>query len=203
MSSVTCTLKSSYTIIDLLKSNSFWFFCAYAFHTWSHMIKPDKHQGLIHPCFFLWNNNKTIRCSISLIIWLILSRNIIIGGNINPSAATVRTTVTRLFSEPEVRIVTDFWPFCTNDFSGTVSKILGFCPYYLSGEVDTFLSLKLLSAIFNKFLFFHLTIALQKLWKMFFISFKNLFSFLRYSDFCIFSSSFPHFPNSKGQMEVE
>ena len=51
--------------------------------------------------------------------------------------------------------------------------------------------------------FFHQMIPLQKLWKMFFISSKKLFSFSRYSDFCIFSSSFPHFPDSKGQMEVE
>ena len=41
--------------------------------------------------------------------------------------------------------------------------------------------LKLVSAVFIKFLFFHQMIALQKLWKMFFISSKKLFSFLRYS----------------------
>ena len=63
--------------------------------------------------------------------------------------------------------------------------------------------LKFVSAIFIKFLFFHQMIALQNLWKMFFISSKKLFSFSRYSDFCLFSSSFPHFPDSKGQMEVE
>ena len=63
--------------------------------------------------------------------------------------------------------------------------------------------LKLVSAFFIKFLFFHQNIALQKLWKMFFVSSKKLFSFSRYSDFCIFSSSFPHFPDSKRQMEVE
>ena len=38
---------------------------------------------------------------------------------------------------------------------------------------------------------FHQTIALQKLWKMFFISSKKLFLFLRYSNFCIFV--FPSF----------
>ena len=52
-------------------------------------------------------------------------------------------------------------------------------------------------------LFFHQMIGLQKLWKMFFISSKKLFSFSRYSDFCNFFPSFPHFPDSKGQMEVE
>ena len=57
--SVVCALKVSYTINDLLKSNSFWvFFCIW----FPYLIKPDKHQGLIHPCFFLCNNNKTLRC---------------------------------------------------------------------------------------------------------------------------------------------
>ena len=37
------------------------------------------------------------------------------------------------------------------------------------------LLLKLVSAVFIKFLFFHQIIALQKLWKMLFISSKNLF----------------------------
>ena len=44
--------------------------------------------------------------------------------------------------------------------------------------------LKLVSAIFIKFLFFHQMIARQKLWKMLFISSKN-FSFSRYSNFSI------------------
>ena len=53
------------------------------------------------------------------------------------------------------------------------------------------------------FYFFYQMIALQKLWKMFFISSKKLFSFSRYSNFCNFLPSFPHFPDSKGQMKVE
>ena len=44
--------------------------------------------------------------------------------------------------------------------------------------------LKFVSAIFTK-IFFHQMIALQKLWKMLFISSKKLFSFSRYSNFCI------------------
>ena len=36
-----------------------------------------------------------------------------------------------------------------------------------------------------------------------FFSSKKLFWFLKYSNFCNFFSSFPHFPNSKGQMKVE
>ena len=35
------------------------------------------------------------------------------------------------------------------------------------------------------------------------ISSKKLFSFWRYSNFCNFLPSFPHYPDSKGQMEVE
>ena len=48
--------------------------------------------------------------------------------------------------------------------------------------------------------FYFLTKWWEKLWEMFFISSKNLFSFSRYSDFF---PSFPHFPDSKGQMELE
>ena len=43
----------------------------------------------------------------------------------------------------------------------------------------------------------------SKTMKMFFISSKKLFSFSRYSSFFSFSSSFPHFPHSKGQIKVE
>ena len=43
-----------------------------------------------------------------------------------------------------------------------------------------------MSAIFHQFFIFNQIIAFQKLWKMFFISSKKLFSFLRYSNFCIF-----------------
>ena len=52
-------------------------------------------------------------------------------------------------------------------------------------------SLKLVSAIFYQIFIFHQMIDLQKLWKKFFISSKRLFSFLRYSNFCI--SIFPSF----------
>ena len=55
---------------------------------------------------------------------------------------------------------------------------------------------------FIKFLFFHQMKGLQKLQKMF-ISSQKLFTFLRYSNFCNFFTSFPHFPEPKGQMEVE
>ena len=51
--------------------------------------------------------------------------------------------------------------------------------------------LKLVSAIFIKFLFFHQMIVLQKLSKMLFILSKKVFSFSRYSIFCI--SIFPSF----------
>ena len=50
--------------------------------------------------------------------------------------------------------------------------------------------LKLVSAIFYQIIFYQM-IALKKLWKIFFISFKKLFSFSRYSNFRIFF--FPSF----------
>ena len=52
--------------------------------------------------------------------------------------------------------------------------------------------LKLVSAIFNQIFIFHQMIAFQKLWKIFFISSKNLFLISRYSNFCI--TVFPSFP---------
>ena len=54
-------------------------------------------------------------------------------------------------------------------------------------------TLKLVPAIFIKFLFFHQIIALQKLWKMLFISSKKLFSFSRYSIF-VFPASTQFLP---------
>ena len=67
-----------------------------------------------------------------------------------------------------------------------------------------FYVLKLVSALFFiKFLFVHQMMALQKLGKMFFISSKKFCSFSRCSNFCTFSLSFPHFPDSKEQIEME
>ena len=51
--------------------------------------------------------------------------------------------------------------------------------------------LKLVATIFYQIFIFHQIIALQKLWKMFFISSKKLFSFSTCSNFCI--SVFPCF----------
>ena len=48
-----------------------------------------------------------------------------------------------------------------------------------------------MSATFYQIFIFHQMIALQNLWKMFFISTKKLFSFSRHSNFCIFV--FPSF----------
>ena len=47
------------------------------------------------------------------------------------------------------------------------------------------LILKLLSAIFHQIFISHQMVALQKLWKMLFISSKKVFSLSRYSNFCI------------------
>ena len=65
-----------------------------------------------------------------------------------------------------------------------------------SGQVAV---LKLVSAIFIKFLFFHQIIALQKLWKKFSILSKMLFSFSRYSNFCNFSLPFRTFQIQKNK----
>ena len=46
--------------------------------------------------------------------------------------------------------------------------------------------LNLLTAIFYQIFISHQMRALQKLWKMLFISFKKLFSFSRYSNFCLY-----------------
>ena len=57
-------------------------------------------------------------------------------------------------------------------------------------------SLKLVSSIFIKFLFFDQMIALKKLWKMLFISSKKVFSFSRYSNFLYFCPSLFFLPVS-------
>ena len=49
----------------------------------------------------------------------------------------------------------------------------------------TWAYLKLVSAIFYQIFIFNQIIGLQKVWKVFFISSKKLFSFSRYSNFCI------------------
>ena len=73
------------------------------------------------------------------------------------------------------------------------------CTWLLSQLTD-FCPLKLVSATFYQIFIFHQMIALQKLWKMFFISPKKLISFSRYSNFCIFFSPsfFPCQPLLRG-----
>ena len=61
----------------------------------------------------------------------------------------------------------------------------------------SFFLLKPVSAIFINFLLFHQMITFQNLRKMFFISSKKLFSFLRYSNFCLFSLPFHTFQTQK------
>ena len=72
-----------------------------------------------------------------------------------------------------------------------VISLYNFFDIQFSFFIYLFFRLKLGSAIFYQIFIFHQMIALQKLWKMFFISSKNLFSFLRYLNFCIFI--FPSF----------
>ena len=66
------------------------------------------------------------------------------------------------------------------------SYLTKFHPLLISFLVIAIVSnLKLVSAIFIKFLFYHQPIALQKVWKMLFIWSKKRFSISRYSIFCI------------------
>ena len=92
------------------------------------------------------------------------------------------------------------------------TQLKHFCIYYNESEhgvINNTLSqenkksLRLVSAIFYQILILLQMITLQKLWKMFFISSKKLFSFSRYSNVCNLFPSIPHFADSKGQMEVE
>ena len=74
---------------------------------------------------------------------------------------------------------------------------------FVLSDFDYFFLVFLCPLFFIKFSFFHHMIALKKLWRMFFISSKKLFSFSRYSNFCNFFPFSPHFPDTKGQIEVE
>ena len=64
-------------------------------------------------------------------------------------------------------------------------------------KMGFYVLLNLVSAIFYRIFIFHQMIALQKLWKVFFISSKKLFSFSRYSNFCNFSLPFHNFQLQK------
>ena len=70
-------------------------------------------------------------------------------------------------------------------------------------KIFEYLPLKLVYAIFDQIFLFTQNDSPLMTIKMFFISSKKLFSFSGYSNFCCFFSSFPHFPDSKGQAEVE
>ena len=65
------------------------------------------------------------------------------------------------------------------------------------------LFLKLVSTIFYQVFIFSTKWHPFKNYEVFFISSKKIFSFSRYSIFCNFFTSFPHFADTKGQMEVE
>ena len=77
------------------------------------------------------------------------------------------------------------------------SNLVSTCWIYMKES-----TLKLVPAIFYQSFIFHQMIVLQKLWKMFFISSKKLFSFSRYSNFCIFVFS-PFFSLSDVALEVD
>ena len=78
---------------------------------------------------------------------------------------------------------------CTKKFFGSI--ILGQTGKNWVWDYVSCCFLKLVCAVFYQIVIFPQIIALQKLWKMFFISPKKFFSFSRYSKFCIFV--FPSF----------
>ena len=93
-----------------------------------------------------------------------------------------------------VRLITLFSLFWTSDRTCVLQKKLFKIAQNSNKNTCAIVSfLKLVSAIFCQTFIFHQMIALRKLWKMFFISSKKIFSFSRYSNFCIFvfSSFFP------------
>ena len=59
-------------------------------------------------------------------------------------------------------------------------------PKMLNITSEVCLLLQLVATIFYQYFIFYQMTALQKLWKMFFISPKKLFLFSRYLNFCIF-----------------
>ena len=99
------------------------------------------------------------------------------------------------------------WPVCAHhDWNHkTLEVSLNLCwqrPHYLHTRKEDN-NLKLVSAIFYQILIFSPSDSPWKTMNNVFISSKKLFSFSRHSNFCNFCSSFPHLPDSKGQMEVE
>ena len=75
--------------------------------------------------------------------------------------------------------------------ASTQNSVVSSCQSNGNEQSSLKLALKLVSAIFYQFFIFHQMIALNNYEKCFFISSKQLFSFSRYSSFCI--SVFPSF----------
>ena len=86
----------------------------------------------------------------------------------------------------QIYLIRQIWSNWFDRVLAAISQCLIGLTNYVS-----FFFLKLVSAIFHQFFIFKQMIALQKLWKMFFISSKKLFSFSRYSNFYV--SVFPSF----------
>ena len=83
------------------------------------------------------------------------------------------------------------WGKCKFPYYYPVLQIKYFIEFKMKMSIKKTM-LKLVSAIFYQISIFH-WIAFQKLWEIFFILSKKLFSFLRYSNFCnpVFPSFFP------------
>ena len=88
----------------------------------------------------------------------------------------------------------------TNHGQNNISYIAPIICSNLSNSLKPTDNLKACVRYFYQFLFFHQMIALQNLWKMFFIPSEKLSSFSGYSNFCPFSLPFHTFQTQK---EVE
>ena len=111
------------------------------------------------------------------------------------------------------RTFTDMWPWIYLDVGETPVNFEKFLEtsFYRTALNDWFWNLYHAVTVFKAyvrnflsiFYFFTKWYPFKNHEKCFFILYKKLISFSRYSNFCDIFPSFPHFPDSKGQMEVE
>ena len=102
---------------------------------------PYHHETFIKTKLFLGNNAEVSGTVRALIVRSVLPGKVIIGGKISPHTALIRTTVTCVFLQPDVRTVTDLEPFFAKDWVPYPRK-LAFHPCYPRVLEDVFRSLK-------------------------------------------------------------
>ena len=114
-----------------------------------------------------WNYDKSVSCRNLIECSLCLTMVHLKSNNLN----VVDAEIIKFFGSDR------FWicMFCSSNLF----------PFATLNYHKLYQTLKLVSAIFYQIFIFHQMTALQKLWKMFFISSKKLFLFSRYSNFSI------------------